>query len=311
MVQGWAGQPTYSSPPIGTLVGDILRNRLATQVNQQQQMSDLAKTIQNQRVGQAFVTQAQASGLLPQGDLGALGAQGPSSVAELIKLRQAEEDPEQAARIALLKSQAGYLDRNKPLGGAGDSTDVDQGGIIYKNGVPGYMVHTRYGDQWRPLQGQAAQTLQPDQPNALQQAGYTAKDFDPANTFAGKATRDAKGNVTDFTMDPNGPDIMVGGTDVGASKRTGGDVMSAAEIERARRLLAPKTTTAPVNTPDMNLPQGGNLPSGGAGNVPPAVGGTQGGSTSLDANTAQQFLNQANGDPDVARKMARDAGYVF
>lgn len=54
------------------------------------------------------------------------------------------------------------------------------------------------------------------------------------------------------------------------------------------------------------------IPTITATNAPPALGATNAvASPKLDADTAMRFLRDANGDKDLARKLARDAGYSF
>ena len=83
---GWGKPPDFSAPNIGGLVGDILQNRRLQQAQQQKEIADAIKQYQQGRGGAAFIKAAQSANLLPQGDLGDLGSQGPESAAALAKL---------------------------------------------------------------------------------------------------------------------------------------------------------------------------------------------------------------------------------
>jgi hypothetical protein len=91
---GWSPGIKYDAPNIAPLVGDILKNRLATQEFQQKQFSDLATKIQQQRAGNAALEQAKAMGLEDPGALAGLGAQGLTAyktLADLVREKQQQD----------------------------------------------------------------------------------------------------------------------------------------------------------------------------------------------------------------------------
>jgi hypothetical protein len=117
-------------------VGDILNNRLAQQKFQQEQFSDLAKTIQAQRQNEAFGEQASNAGLLPGVDTSNMNVQQTAALAKLIS-----EQGSEASLNAQRQAMAKWIGADKPLAGGrgggasssgGNTVDIydDQGNYV-------------------------------------------------------------------------------------------------------------------------------------------------------------------------------------
>ena len=111
---GWKAPGDFQAPNIGTLVGEILRNKLLRDKMTQENIADTIKNVQAQRQSQAYLEAAQQAGILPEGDLGPLGVKGASLLAQEI-LRKKEAD----ARAAHLAALTAHVGGGRGRGGGG------------------------------------------------------------------------------------------------------------------------------------------------------------------------------------------------
>jgi hypothetical protein len=132
-------------------VGDILKNRQFEQLNVQNQMSNLAKTIQAQRQNEAFGEQASNAGLLPGVDTSNLSADQTAALAKLVQ-QQGSEATMDAYKRALgaavtTRANAYAADKNAPDDGSGEPATPE----TYTDPNTGLTWARRPGGKWQLL----------------------------------------------------------------------------------------------------------------------------------------------------------------
>jgi hypothetical protein len=134
MVEGWGRPPDLSAPNIGTLVGEILRNKLARDKMTGESISGAIKNVMASRQSDAYLDAARAAGVLGEGDTselgGIYGAKYGQTLADQIKDMNAEKSSA-AYKDALAKhltSGSGAADDEYP------QTQYDEyGNLLYHN----------------------------------------------------------------------------------------------------------------------------------------------------------------------------------
>ncbi len=162
---GWSPGIKYDAPSIGGLVGDILQQRRFEQKNLQDQMSNLAKTIQQQRQDAAFGEQASNAGLLPGVDTSGMSAAQVSNLAKLI-----QEQGSEATLNAQRQAMAKWIGEGKPLdptGRAGGAASTGKEWVQDANGnwhlVTGNLGYKAgQGDQGNPYADRYSMVTTPD-----------------------------------------------------------------------------------------------------------------------------------------------------
>jgi hypothetical protein len=119
MIAGWQGQPTYSAQPISGLVGDILKNRQFEQVNVQNQIANLAKTIREQRENAAFGEQVSNAGLLPGVDTSNLSAAQTAALAKLVQEQHQTSQEKYYDALTNILNKTGQLPSRQRAGTGG------------------------------------------------------------------------------------------------------------------------------------------------------------------------------------------------
>jgi hypothetical protein len=142
---GWGAPPQLHGQDINSLANAIALMRQRQTENTTKSIADSIREAQAHGAANAYISQLQSSGLIPEGPLsgmGAVGAQGAESLAKLIELERQRDMQEE-----LYGAHADYY---RALAGKADATGDEQLVPVTINGVT-YQIPMKYAARYMAL----------------------------------------------------------------------------------------------------------------------------------------------------------------
>ena len=188
---GWGQPPQLHAGDISGVLGDILRNRIAQQQLQQEQVNKVADLMAQREKEQLLATLQRER----------TAAEYPTPVPITIDGQTVNVRPHDYLMYQLYNQGLRRPTALPPQTAA----DTDQGGIIWRDGVPGYNKVGRYGSQWTPLSGAYAPPAKDETTTGKLWSAYglTPEDLGSPQNQGGKMKgADAQGRGGVFVQAP-------------------------------------------------------------------------------------------------------------